>query len=77
MSPATQDDLKPCPFCGGKAMLIHQKEFGGWDCHGIECIECEASAQPQQIDSRRSQLQFLYPEQSAQDAIAAWNARVK
>ena len=32
-------DLKPCPFCGGKA--IFRETITKWEYHNIYCIYCE------------------------------------
>ena len=73
-----ESQLLPCPFCGSSSViLVAEKEFGGWECHGVECEGCDATSQPRQIDSRRSSIQFLYPEQTAEAAIKTWNTRAK
>ena len=33
------DELKPCPFCGGKAKKHH--EVGMFSYHEIKCIDCD------------------------------------
>lgn len=34
-----EEDIKPCPFCGGKAYTIHSDS----DTVYVECWECHAS----------------------------------
>lgn len=38
--------LKPCPFCGGKAVIINETEYAG-GCHYetvcVKCVDCGAS----------------------------------
>ena len=33
------DELKPCPFCGGKAMMVN------WDADWVECSVCHARSE--------------------------------
>ena len=57
------DELKPCPFCGGKAKWRYSKPCG-W----IQCKKCGATSVPV-ADS--------YEEADGKEvAIAAWNRRV-
>lgn len=53
------NELKPCPFCGGKAVL----EKMGWP-HHVYCSKCGAK-----ITSVR------HDEDGEQEAIAKWNRR--
>ena len=61
-------ELKPCPFCGGKAEIQHtgkNSEYG--ECAFVACKECGAN-------SRMVNKAFKY---CADDkAIEAWNRRV-
>ena len=34
------NELKPCPFCGGKAKLYNQKVIGGYDYSYVICDSC-------------------------------------
>ena len=59
-------DLKPCPFCGGEAIIVYsakRKDFYGRDIEGtaIACDNCNAT-----IFFRSRRL-----------AIEAWNRRAK
>lgn len=31
------EELKPCPFCGGKAVMISYSEFAFIQCENCEC----------------------------------------
>ena len=53
------DEIKPCPFCGGKAIL----EDMGWP-HHVYCIECGIRATGRGV-----------AEEGEQDAIKRWNRR--
>lgn len=40
-------DLKPCPFCGGKAAIGHEKDFDGFgEFYFVQCTEsgCRAKS---------------------------------
>ena len=37
------DDLKPCPFCGGKAEHSIGKTGDGKPWHYVECVDCGAT----------------------------------
>lgn len=52
-------ELKPCPFCGGKAKLIEIQEVG---CFRVLCEDCPTSV-------------GKYWYYKKQDAIKAWNRR--
>lgn len=60
-------ELKPCPFCGGEAVVVPHKFFSealkAWkvDRYGVECKKC-----------RTSSYQFWGCEKHA---IKAWNRR--
>ena len=57
------NELKPCPFCGGKARWMYRKPIG-W----IMCKKCGASS---------ATLSDNYEEADCQqEAIVAWNRRV-
>lgn len=56
-------DLKPCPFCGGKARLIKKSwtEFGGPYDFTVHCDDCSAG------------IRCYFPTEN--EAIEAWNRR--
>ena len=56
-------ELKPCPFCGGKAELLIQSETDGTWC--VECSECGASGPGGPTAGAWSE----------QEAIDDWNER--
>lgn len=62
----TQTDLKPCPFCGGKAKLIGACHVGGITAWAVYCEKW------QQDFSCRAQMTSI---KSKEDAINAWNRR--
>ena len=55
------DKMKPCPFCGGKAIIHDFKPFREKRLWYISCHDCEIE-----------QINYL----SEQEAIEAWNRRV-
>ena len=58
-------DLKPCPFCGGKAILAH--DLMGTDASYIKCEKCGLES-----------IRFIKSFEVASDyqAIKYWNRRV-
>lgn len=69
-----QQELKHCPFCGGKAFIDtieHNEESrpNGYRFHGkIMCLVCQASAGTTGFD--------LTYQEATQKAIKSWNKRV-
>lgn len=55
------DELKPCPFCGGKAQFLSANFSPLGVLHGVECTECDAW-----LDCRGT---------NEPAAAAAWNRR--
>ena len=70
--------LKPCPFCGGKAILIEKLYQEAADCGGeripefdefyVECIKCSFARLPHWGNVAYSTIR---------KAIAGWNNRIK
>ena len=58
--PMTSDELKPCPFCNGKA-AIFERYRGLWNVHCLN-IECGATIDPTQ--------------RSREACVEAWNHRM-
>ncbi len=40
------EELKPCPFCGGKAVIAHPKkaDLFTYDKYYVQCTKCKATA---------------------------------
>lgn len=55
------EELKPCPFCGGKAAIQTHKFFGLQNTYGVVCLDCYAQTR-----------QFYDTEE---EAAKAWNRR--
>lgn len=51
--------LKPCPFCGGKAVLTHGREQYSWQ---VECLSCSTTSNEYSCNEKDK-------------AINAWNSR--
>ena len=68
------EELKPCPFCGGKAKVKATKkdyvEFTIW-------CECECGAQTEEFcpDTNKEDDTMANIEESKKRAIKAWNRR--
>ena len=59
------EDLKSCPFCGGKAFAEPFKARKGYECP-IQCSRCLALMQSITYDTE---------EEAVQAATKAWNRR--
>ena len=69
MKPSKVDELKPCPFCGGKAEIIGPMEdegFGNKGAYAVECKCCQTA----------SRLHFPNGDDPVPVVTALWNRRV-
>lgn len=55
------DELKPCPFCGGEALVVEHPFEPQITTFGVECSRCGCMTQPNYI--------------AKVGAIGAWNRR--
>ncbi|HID9277951.1 TPA: Lar family restriction alleviation protein [Serratia marcescens] len=55
------NELKPCPFCGGPAVMLHQKFYL------VECDDCETNYMAGPIG--------IGWHKTAEEAAASWNKR--
>jgi len=60
-------NLKPCPFCGGEATLVHISRMG-YDGSVVKCHGCNC-----QIEGKWFRVSTSYA--SDEKAIEAWNRR--
>lgn len=56
------EELKPCPFCGGKAQLITIGSGGLWDHNAVECEKCNIRV-------------FAQDPEEEEPVIECWNKR--
>ena len=72
-------ELKPCPFCGGKAEIHYQPIYtDNGVC--IRCTECKARSKFFPCDCKYMYYHgekdvFISKERATQDAINLWNRR--
>lgn len=76
-------DLKPCPFCGGKAKLQrtsigHSGEYF-YECWNIKCEKCGATPLPKDgyttYFTRNTDDEFIFKGDGKKEAIDKWNRR--
>lgn len=79
-------ELKPCPFCGGKASVMdnanEEVSYGafGYGTRGYPtwyrcyCTECGAAGEPVRIEKGGENNTF-YEKYTKEKAIEAWNRR--
>lgn len=61
------DELKPCPFCGGKPTFVHatSEDIGnGYVCRTLAVISCD-------------HCMFDMTGETDEDAVVTWNARAE
>lgn len=66
-------ELKPCPFCGGKAEIWHgsaRDEHICFDTISVLCFDCGARTREIWIDDENKY-------RAERDAIEAWNRRAE
>nr|DAV54163.1 MAG TPA: restriction alleviation protein [Caudoviricetes sp.] len=59
------DELKPCPFCGGEALLEPYRARKGYEA-SIQCNQCLCSM---------STITYDEEETAIEDIVKAWNRR--
>jgi Lar family restriction alleviation protein len=62
------EELKPCPFCGGKNLRFRLSDIEGWIAH-VECTDCDDMLGPM------SEWKHGDKEDAEKDAAAVWNRR--
>lgn len=69
------DELKPCPFCGGKAD-IHSWWSDNEEC-GMAWVGCKRESYTNGYECARIHIMRIDVKTAREDAIAAWNRRAK
>ena len=72
------DELKPCPFCGGKAYIHEHYTFGGYvpnDYPHNEPLGYAIGCGKYDCRGKRENTGFMYDTEA--QAIAAWNTRAE
>ena len=57
-------ELKPCPFCGGQAIVVANRYRHGQETYLVKCMRKECDVLP-----------ATYEFEDMHDAINAWNRR--
>ncbi len=65
-------ELKPCPFCGGKAEVMHMdctdhSDGSAWTVWGVWCVD--------DLNAEYSHGHFIDNYETRDEAVAAWNRR--
>lgn len=76
----TDNELKPCPFCGSTSLMIQSKHNGrraatGTQSATVRCNKCHARGSTASCKVTK-ETRFGADETTKQKAIAAWNTRV-
>lgn len=69
------DNLKPCPFCGGRPNYRHEDDWKTVHDEGGAIIDVEVSTPTWFLVECSCGCQFI-TETSEKETIAAWNRRV-
>ena len=65
--------LKPCPFCGGEAVMYHQSgKYADYDADYVYCMSCGCQTKLFQFFKGAGQTR----EDNEREAMNAWNRRV-
>ncbi len=67
----SEPELKPCPWCGGKAEFY---EFHDYDWSTIQCSKCESFQRHAERGSDGHEFSTAYFDTRA-EAVSAWNRR--
>lgn len=73
------NELKPCPFCGGTKVKIDCKTIGSRETYSVRCNKCHARGGTYGITIRKSQMSYeaivQCRDSAKQKALEEWNTR--
>ena len=73
-----EDELKPCPFCGGKAFFYKRHDgqmYKYWNT--VECVDCEASIAEDGIHFYTDPKIEGEQEEIEKELLEKWNRRIQ
>jgi Lar family restriction alleviation protein len=63
------EQLKPCPFCGGKELSFQRHDIDGWISY-VQCGACDG-----EVHGPDSEYKYDSQDEADEDAAQVWNRR--
>ena len=68
------DKLKPCPFCGGEAVMYHQSsKYTDYDGNFVHCLKCGCRTKLFECLGNTGKTHY----DTIKEATMAWNTRTQ